>query len=480
MVRRNQLRTALSLNLNLSQRLVMTPSLLQKIELLTLNRLELTDLLNEELAENPVLEEDLESAEAGPSESTEQAKDSEEDTEKYDDFDYEYFFGEYLAPSARLREWESRDDRPSFDVFLAKPSTLSDHLNWQLNLSGVPSHIHEVSYFIIGNIDEDGYLNSSVERIAETLQVSEEVVEEALEVVQGFDPVGVGSRNLQECLLIQIWAAGLQDTLAEKLVQDYLPQIQAKKLREIAKELGCELEEVTEALDLIRRFSPKPGEKYAAQKPIYIQPDVYIHKVDDEYQIVLNDDDLPKLRLSRVYRNLLKSKDTNKETKSFIKERVRSAIELLRSLDQREQTIYRVCSAIVGRQQAFLDNGIMHLRPMLIKDVAEELEVHSSTISRVVAHKYAHTPQGVIELRKFFTLGIEGLGGEDISVVNVKETIKKIIEKENHDKPLSDQKISRVLNDQGIQITRRTVAKYRDQLKIPGSRERKVNGLLSP
>lgn len=331
MVRRNQLRTALSLNL--SQRLVMTPSLLQKIELLTLNRLELTDLLNEELAENPVLEEDSESAEASPSESTEPAKDSEEDAETYDDFDYEYFFGEYLAPGARVREWEPRDDRPSFDVFLAKPSTLSDHLNWQLNLSGVPSQIHEVSYFIIGNIDEDGYLSSSVERIAETLQVSEEVVEEALEVVQGFDPVGVGSRDLQECLLIQIWAAGLQDTLAEKLVQDYLPQIQAKKLGEISEELGCGLEEVTENLDLIRGFSPKPGEKYATQKPIYIQPDVYIYKVDDEYQIVLNDDDLPKLRLSQVYRNLLKSKDTNKETKSFIKERVRSAIELLRSLD---------------------------------------------------------------------------------------------------------------------------------------------------
>ena len=473
MARRNRLRVAL--DLKLSQRLVMTPSLLQKIELLTLNRLELADLLNEELAKNPVLEEDSDSSETDTSESIDQAKNVEENRDQYDDFDYEYFFGEYLNPSTRVREWESRDDRPSFDVFLSKPSTLSDHLNWQLNLSGVSSEIHEVAYFIIGNIEENGYLSVSVEQIVEALNVAREIVEEALEIVQGFDPVGVGSRDLQECLIIQIWAAGLKDTLAEKLVQNYLPQIQAKKFDEVAKELDCELEEVQETLDIIRRLSPKPGEKYAAEKTIYIQPDVYIYKVDNQYQIVLNEDNLPQLRLSRVYRDLVKSKDTNKETKNFIKERVRSAIELLKSLDQREETIYRVCSAIVRRQQNFLDKGIIHLNPMLIKDVAEELAVHSSTISRVVANKYAHTPQGVIELRKFFTIGIEGLGGKDVSVIHVKEKIKKIIEYENQEKPFSDQKISKVLNDQGIQITRRTVAKYRDQLKISGSRDRKVN-----
>jgi len=473
MARRNRLRVAL--DLKLSQRLVMTPSLLQKIELLTLNRLELADLLNEELAKNPVLEEDSDSSETDTSEPIDQVKNVEEGRDQYDDFDYEYFFGEYLNPSTRVREWESRDDRPSFDVFLAKPSTLSDHLNWQLNLSGVSREIHEVAYFIIGNIDENGYLSVSVEQIVEALNVAREIVEEALAMVQGFDPVGVGSRDLQECLIIQIWAAGLKDTLSEKLVQNYLPQIQAKKFDEVAKELDCELEEVQETLDIIRRLSPKPGEKYSAEKTIYIQPDVYIYKVDNEYQIVLNEDNLPKLRLSRVYRNLVKSKDTNKETKKFIKERVRSAIELLRSLDQREETIYRVCSAIVRRQQNFLDKGIIQLSPMLIKDVAEELAVHSSTISRVVVNKYAHTPQGVIELRKFFTIGIEGLGGKDVSVIHVKEKIKKIIEYENQEKPFSDQKISKVLNDQGVQITRRTVAKYRDQLKIPGSRDRKVN-----
>ena len=473
MARRNRLRVAL--DLKLSQRLVMTPSLLQKIELLTLNRLELADLLNEELSQNPVLEEDSYSSETDTPESIDQVENVEEDRDQYDDFDYEYFFGEYLNPSTRVREWESRDDRPSFDVFLAKPSTLSDHLNWQLNLSGVSSEIHEVAYFIIGNIDENGYLSGSVEQIVDTLNVAMEIVEEALALVQGFDPVGVGSRDLKECLIIQIWASGLKDTLAEKLVKHYLPQIQAKKINEIAKELDCELEDVQETLGVIRSLSPKPGEKYAAEKTIYIQPDVYIYKVDNQYQIVLNEDNLPKLRLSRVYRNLVKSKDSSKETKKFIKDRVRSAIELLRSLDQREDTIYRVCSAIVRRQQNFLDKGIIHLSPMLIKDVAEELAVHSSTISRVVANKYAHTPQGVIELRKFFTIGIEGGGGKDVSVIHVKEKIKKIIEHENEEKPFSDQEISRVLNDQGIQITRRTVAKYRDQLKISGSRDRKVN-----
>jgi RNA polymerase sigma-54 factor len=451
-----------SLGLHLSQRLAMTPSLLQKIELLTLNRLELSDLLNEELAQNPVLEEDGESPETGLSDPPQEDKDSDEEKEKYEDFDYEYFFGEYLGPISTGREWEPPDDRPSFELFLATPPTLIDHLNWQLNLSEVSREVHDIAYFIIGNIDEDGYLNVSVDQIAETLQVSAEKVEEPLQLVQSFDPIGVGSRTLRECLLLQIRVAGLQDTLVERLVRDHLPLVQSKKFKELARELGCDLEQISKTLDLIRGFSPRPGQKYNSQKPLYIQPDVYIYKVGNNYQIVLNDDDMPKLRLSRVYRNLLKSKNINKETKKFIKERFRSAIELLRSLDQREQTIYRVCTAIVGRQREFLGRGILHLKPMLIKDVAEELEVHSSTISRVVAHKYAHTPQGVIELRKFFTVGIEGFGGEDVSVVHVKEKIKK-----------------KILNHDGIQITRRTVAKYRDQMKIAGSRERKMNGLFS-
>ncbi len=472
MNRRGSLRQ--TLGLNLSQRLVMTPSLLQKIELLTLNRLELSDLLNQELAENPVLEEAIEQPEIEPGERTEEEKESAKDEDGYEDFDYEYFFGEYLSPSYRSREREARSDQPSFDLFLATPSTLSDHLNWQLNLNDVSAEIREIGYFIIGNINEDGYLMVSVEEIGESLHASREKVEEALSVVQSLDPIGIASRTLEECLLIQIRADGLEGSLAEKLVQDHLPLIQARRFKELVKQVGCSLEEIAEAMETVRSFSPKPGQKHSQTNPIYIQPDVHIYKVDGEYQIALNDDGLPKLRLSRAYRELLQRKNVSKETKSFVKERFRSAIELLKSVDQRQQTIYRACVVIIDRQRQFLDRGVKYLKPMLIKDVAEELGVHSSTVSRVVSNKHAHTPQGVIELRKFFTSGIESSDGEDLSVVQVKEKIKDIIANEETDQPFSDQKIAEALNHEGIQITRRTVAKYRDQMHIPGSRQRKM------
>jgi len=472
MARGNQLRTSLSLNL--SQRLAMTPSLLQKIELLTLNRLELSDLLNQELAENPVLEEVSQPAEGEDSEKRDEEKDKDEGEDSYDDFDYEYFFEEYLNPAPRSREWENNSELPSFELFLATPSTLSDHLNWQLRMTEMPAAACEIAEFIIGNINEDGYLTVTVEEIAESLQVSIDQVDEALRVVQDFDPIGIGGRDLKECLLLQIRAAEMEGSLVEKLVLAHLALVQARKFKELAKELDCELEEVASAMETLRGFSPKPGERYSSQGATYIQPDVHIYKMEGEYVIALNDDGLPKLRLSRSYRELFKQKNVSKDIKSFVRERFRSAMELLRSVDQRQQTIYRACEAIVNRQRNFLDNGMTQLQPMLIKDVAEELGVHSSTVSRVVANKHAHTPQGVIELRKFFTSGLESADGKSISVIQVKGTIKGIIANESNKKPFSDQRIANLLNDQGIQITRRTVAKYRDQLNIPGSRERKI------
>lgn len=470
MVKRSPLRPTLSLNL--TQRLAMTPSLLQKIELLTLNRLELSDLLNQELSENPVLEESQELQEAEPSEKSSEEKSNEQD-ESYEDFDYEYFFGEYLAPGYRTRNGVNSDDQPSFELFLSTPATLIDHLNWQLNLSEVSDDLREIAYFIIGNINTNGYLTTSIEEICLSLSAPAESVQKALCLVQSFDPLGVGARDVQECLLIQIRASGFTNTLVERVVKDHLSLVQAKKFKELGKELRCGSDRVKEVLQTIRSFSPNPGQKCSSQRPVYIEPDVYINKVEDDYEIIMNDDGLPKLRLSRVYQQTLKGKNVSREAKSFIKERFRSAIELLKSVDQRLQTIYRVCSVIVTRQKGFLDHGLMHLKPMLIKDVAEELEVHSSTISRVVANKYAHTPQGVIELRNFFTSGVESADGENVSVARVKEKIKHIIQNENSNKPLSDQKIARLLNFGGIQITRRTVAKYRDQIHIPGSRERK-------
>lgn len=469
MVKRSPLRPTLSLNL--TQRLVMTPSLLQKIELLTLNRLELSELLNQELSENPVLEESQELQEAdSPEKSSEEKSDERDD---YEDFDYEYFFGEYLTPGSRLRNRIDSDDQPSFDLFLSTPATLIDHLNGQLNLREVSDDLREIAYFIIGNINENGYLTTSIEEICLSLSVPAEHVQKALCLVQSFDPLGIGARDLQECLLIQIRSGGFADTLVERVARDHLPLLQARKFKELGKKLRCGSDRINEVLQTIRSFSPNPGQKHSSQRPVYIEPDVYVYKVEDGYEIIMNDDGLPKLRLSRSYQQMLKGKKVSKETKSFIRERFRSAIEFLKSVDQCQQTIYRVCSVIVTRQKGFLDHGLMYLKPMLIKDVAEELEVHSSTISRVVANKYAHTPQGVIELRRFFTSGVESADGENVSVVRVKEKIRLIIQNENSNKPLSDQKIARLLNYDGIQITRRTVAKYRDRIHIPGSNERK-------
>ena len=475
---KNQLRP--TLNVHLTQRLAMTPSLLQKIELLTLNQLELSDLMTEELTKNPFLEEVPDGAD--PDAKPEAPQPDAEEKEKKDsleDFDYEYFFGEYMAPGYRQREYESSDDRPTFELFLANSTSLIDHLNWQLNLMEIPEALQPIVEFLVGNIDEDGYLTIGLEEVAATLEVELEPAEEALRVVQILDPLGVGARDLQECLLIQMRALELQDTLAERLVLEYLPLIEKKKFKEIARQLGCDPREVGKALAVLRRLSPRPGQKYSSKEPQYIRPDVYLYKVGGEYQIVLNDDGLPQLRLNRAYRRLLLKDDgVSKDTKSYVKERFRSALELIRSIDQRQQTIFRVCRAIVDRQGGFLEKGPLYLKPMLIKDIAAELGVHPSTMSRVVANKDAHTPQGVIELRRFFTVGVESSDGENVSSVHVKEKIKRIIEAEDADKPLSDQKIARLLSRDGIQITRRTVAKYRDQMSIAGSRERKMSVFL--
>lgn len=465
---RQQLRT--SLNTKLSQRLTITPSLLQRIELLTLNRLELAELVQQELAENPALEE---SDATPPAEADAAVESKSAEMEAYEDFDYEYFFGEYLAPNQRLTEYEKQDDRPSFDTFLATPLSLTSHVNRQLNLLEIAPDLYEVAYFLTGNINGDGYLAIELDEVAEQLGITNALAEQALAVVQTLDPSGVGCRNLQECLLIQIRAAGLEGSLAETLITNFLPELQLKRYAEIARRRKCSLREVTEAVDVLRTFDPKPGLKYSSKAPVYIQPDVYFYRDEDGYRVSVADDGMPKLRLSRTYQALLRQKDLPGETKKFIRERMQAAIELLKSIDQRQDTVYRVCEAIVGRQEDFFRKGLIGLRPMLIKDVAEELGLHSSTVSRVVANKYAHTAHGIIELRKFFTLGVEGIEGGSVSALQVKEKIRRIIAAEDSQKPLSDRKITDLLNHDGVRITRRTVAKYRDQMNIAGSRDRR-------
>jgi RNA polymerase sigma-54 factor len=475
-----------SLDLRLSQRLALTPSLLQKIELLQLNKLELQEMLNQELMENPILEEVLDqeppsetvlgdrSGEDLPSLETAEAQ---KGKDSFEEIDFRYFFDEYLDTGYKNREVED-PEKPTFEAFLTRPPSLEEHLNWQLGLLDVKPAIAEIAKQIIGNLNEDGYLIITLEELSQVVQCTMEEAVEALDVVQAMDPIGVGARDLRECLLRQLHSLDLKESLACKIVLDCLPLLESHKFKEIAALTGSSFEEVLRAVDSIKHLIPKPGQKFSNQKATYVQPEVAIAKVDDEFVILLNDEGMPQLRLNASYKELLKSNGITGETKTFLREKFRSAVDLLRSVNQRKQTIYKVCVCIVNRQKEFLEHGPSQLRPMLIKDVASELGVHSSTISRVVTNKYVDTPQGVMELRKFFTMGVENPDGEELSIVQVKLKIKKMIEGENKSKPYSDNQLGQLLRRDNIFITRRTVAKYREQMQVPGSRERKIGYLF--
>jgi RNA polymerase sigma-54 factor len=475
-----------TLDLRLSQRLALTPSLLQKIELLQLNKLELQDMLNQELMENPILEEVLEqeppaemSLEDRPPEDRPAPENSEPDGVKdsFDEIDFRYFFDEYLDTGYKNREVED-SDKPSFETFLTRPPSLEEHLNWQLGLSDTKPKIAEIARQIIGNLNEDGYLIITLEELCSVANCTMEDATEALQVVQAMDPVGIGARDLRECLLLQLENLDLKESLANKIIEEHLQLLEGHKFKEIASRTGTAFEDVLRAVDCIKHLIPKPGQKYNRQKATYVQPEVTISKVDDEFVILMNDEGMPQLRLNAGYKELLRSNGVTGETKTFLREKFRSAVDLLRSVNQRKQTIYKVCVCIVNRQREFLENGPASLHPMLIKDVAAELGVHSSTISRVVTNKYVDTPQGVMELRKFFTMGVENPDGGELSIVQVKLRIRKLIEDENKSKPFSDNQIGQLLRRDNIFITRRTVAKYREQMQIPGSRERKIGYLF--
>lgn len=476
--RRQHLRQ--SLDIRLSQRLALTPSLLQKIELLQLNKMELQEMLNQELMENPILEEVVEPEtprENGLDDRTEEAApepvSAEGNKDSFEEIDFRYFFDEYLDTGYKNREVEDTE-RPSFETFLSRAPSLEDHLSWQLGVSETVPRIEEIAKEIIGNLDEDGYLTIGLDEISQLANCAVEEAEAALKLVQSFDPLGVAARDLRECLLLQLDALELHDDLATRIVQEHLALIENHKFKEIASRTDSSFEEVLQAVDRIKHLIPKPGLRFNSQKTNYVQPEVTIAKVGDDFMILQNDEGMPQLRLNAGYRELLKTQGVSGETKTFLREKFRSAVDLLRSVNQRKQTIYKVCACIVNRQREFLEQGPSALHPMLIKDVASELGVHSSTISRVVTNKYVDTPQGVIELRKFFTMGVENPDGEELSIVQVKLKIKKLIENENKGKPFSDNQLGLLLRRDNIFITRRTVAKYREQMQIAGSRERKI------
>ena len=521
---------SLRLTTQLKQQMVLTPQLRQRIEMLQMTSLELAELIQQEIVSNPILEEvftndeiqeiaekildqnasgNNEPFENGKSEefSLENFRDSENsfedfaaetpslngnreetypdtetDTEDFsearadafDEVDFGREFQEYLDPGYRTQEIEYKEDAPSFDQFLSRSESLNEHLEWQLHLQQISEKLEEVAIFVIGNIDADGRLNATNEEIADECGCSEELVEKARRVVLMLEPVGCGARDVKECLLAQLEANGEAGSLAADLVANHLEDLQPHRLQHLAKDTGIDLHTLNEEINKIRILDPYPGRRYSSDEPIYVSPEVYIEKVEDDYVIYFTDDGSPRLRISPSYQQLLDQDDTTKETKDFIKEKVRSAVDLLRNIEHRRQTIYRVVECIVQRQREFLDKGVEYIKPMMLKDIAEDIGMHLSTISRVVNRKYAHTPQGVIELRRFFSEGMLNEDGEEVSTRILKLKIKKMIEEEDTKKPVTDDKIAKLLSKEGVKLSRRTVAKYRDQMQIPGSRERKT------
>ena len=468
------------LHTRLVQKLILTPSLQQAIKLLPMTTLELAELLNQEMVENPMLEEvpteDIQPPET--TQATEQAeKKAEEKGDTWDDADYEYFFGEYLDDGYRPRQPQEVKELPPIENTLSTKSSLADHLMWQLNLNlqTTDEALREVGAAIIGNIDEDGYLVASVDEIAALGGWDIGLVERALEHVQTFDPIGVAARDLQECLLLQLRHLGLAGTPTETLVRDHLRLLQNHRIPELARLMNLEPEEIKEHIALIKNLDPKPGARYSPADSQYVIPDVYIVKTDEGYKAMLNEDGLPQLRISPVYRRLLdKGGETTDETRAYVKDKFRSALWLLKSVDQRQKTIMKVATSIINFQRDFLDRGIEHLRPLVLRDVASDIGMHESTVSRVVNNKYMHTPQGVYEMKYFFHSGISSSFGESVSSVTIKQRIKKIIEAEDARRPLSDSKIMNILQKEGLALARRTIAKYREELKIPTSNQRKI------
>jgi RNA polymerase sigma-54 factor len=551
------------LNLRVSQKQILTPGLVQMVSVLALNKLELREMINTEMVENPVLEE-LDSSvplldEVAGREEARNREDAQEHERKdtaaeapaeadkkdpFEEIDFGSFFRDYLDPGYRSSADLEDIERPSFENFLSKPSTLTDHLMWQLGSVNLSKQVRAGAELVIGNLNEEGYLTASEDellgiahavhdeataaspepleekksssvsgdpghlelvvshepspeaamaeqkqRMAPVLQFTREDLREAIRIVSHFDPVGVAARDLRGCLLAQLEylrntreMEGSDDPENDQVVEDalnivagQLHLLQNKQYKEIARAIGRSMEAVIQAHEFIRTLDPKPGLRYNKTEAKLIEPDVAFVKHGDEYLVLMNDEDLPQLRVSPTYRRLLhQNQGVEKDVKSYVKERYKSAVQLIKNIEQRRQTILKVCHAIIGRQGEFLDHGIDFLKPMMIKEVAEEIGVHPSTVSRAVASKYAHTAQGVFELRYFFSESVQGPEGGGTSLLILKRRVKKLIEEEDPARPLTDEQITKILQSQGIQVTRRTVAKYREDMKIPSTHQRRV------
>ncbi len=524
-----------SLQLKVAQKQILTPGLVQMVTVLQLNRLELKEMITQEIVKNPVLEESTEEggeeitpeellpllepervtdpsdqqileavlgdavhtngiageaaaevfsepfqeipeattttvAEAAATEVVEPAA----ATDPFDEIDFGSFFDDYLDPGYKSPASESVE-KPSFETFLSAPVTLADHLHSQLSVSVLAENIRDAAESIIGNLDEDGYLSASLEEIAAMGDHNLEEIDAALKVVQSLDPAGVGARNVRECLLLEIESMNGHGGVAWQIVSDHLRLLEMRQYRELAKILARPMDHIETAVKAIRRLNPRPGLRYSGAGARTVEPDVHFIKDGEDYIIQMNDEDVPQLRLNAQYRRMLdRDNGATKEVRDYVRERYTSAIQLMKNIEQRKQTILKVCQAIVRRQTEFLADGLDSLKPMMIKEVAEEVGVHPSTVSRAVAGKYVHTPQGVFELRYFFSEAVQGPLGGNTPLLLLKRKVKKMIAEEDSAHPLTDEQITTALQQEGINVTRRTVAKYREDMKIPSTHQRRV------
>ncbi len=523
------------LSLKVSQRQVLTPGLMQMVSVLALNKLELKEMIDAEMVENPVLEEIDETVPmldevAGREERLERSAEETAAPPKdvFDEIDFGSYFQEYLDPGYRTQPEYEESEKPSFENFLSQPTSLSDHLAWQLGALSLDRKLLEAAQFVVGNLDEDGYLAASEEELAAAfcgvplevaannghaaeLAAALDLIRRGLDLVQHLDPAGVGARDLRQCLMLQIaaqqhefshiYGPGSEEIdedagtdhhrsireeaeakiderrrameVATLIVERHLPLLQKRDVKDLARAAQVTADEAHSAVEFIRTLDPRPGRMYNREQTRLIEPDVYFVKRGGEWVVSMNEEDLPSLRLSQRYRRMLVSSETDKEVKEYVKERFRSALQLMRNIAQRKSTILRTCEVIVRRQQEFFDKGVEGLRPMMIKEVAEEIGVHPSTVSRAVANKYAHTPQGVLELRFFFSEGSNGPEGADTPLLVLKRKVRKFIEDEDARHPLTDDQLAAMLQSQGIQLTRRTVAKYREDMNIPSTHQRR-------
>jgi RNA polymerase sigma-54 factor len=472
--------------LKMTQQLVMTPQLQMAIKLLQLSHLELLDAIQEEMEQNSALEEGDEPDE-GPAPEPVQAQDAlpaeaaapEEGVvapeKANEELDWSNYLDEYNSPqSASNLETEQRE-APQFESFIAGRQTLCDHILWQVMLRFADTSSQFVGELIAGNLNKDGYLEAGIDELAQACGKSPEFVESVLKVMQTFDPAGVCARDLAECLLLQLEQLGIDDPVVKAVITGHMKNLENKNYKAIARDLKVSQDTVILAVRVILELEPRPGRAFSQEEPRYITPDIFVQKVGDDFEIILNDDGLPKLRVSRFYRDALirGRREMNEETRSYVQGKLKSAQWLIRSIHQRQRTIYRVMESIVKFQREFFESGLAHLKPMVLRDVAEDISMHESTISRVTTNKYAHTPQGIFELKFFFNSSINRVNGEAIASASVKDKIAGIIKAENPKRPLSDDKIAAMLEGDNIQIARRTVAKYREMLGILPSSKRK-------